>query len=407
MDDDLVDHFFARTTEITDDISFADYYLDSQRRGARANLDDNEVFERAILQGNFSTAQRIFEDGHVDLRKRMVNEWGNESTIFGRLLARSKKYYNTVDKIRFFLSLTRGGDDAFFNVGRVHDMEMTALHVVSLYADYRPDLVSPLPAMNAILEFYYEERHLNACVSGGRSAGCTALHLAISGGNIDSAGRLLNEGAETDVINDQGESAFDLISRITDGESAREKHDRITERLTDLLVRHGAKARKYWGLVRKINPILIELETFGVSAESEDVLLNSASKLSPCDDTSGTLISADEPAPMTDLRRLDDAVPGMAKLCCEMKPDHIAVIGDSRAVEEITAEIASRNEKSASADCNDLVSAQRETGKRRALAPTGSALQGEIIGVTPQGTKIVKTYLDHELPDLCDLLRRF
>jgi ankyrin repeat protein len=289
MNDDLVDHFFARTTEITDDIPFIDFYLNSQRRDSRTNLDDNEVFERAILQGNFSTAQRIFEDGHVNLRKRMVNEWGNESTIFGRLLARSKKYYNAVDKIRFFLSLTQGGDDAFFDVGRLHDMEMSALHVVSIHADYRPDLVSSLPSMNAILEYYYEDRHLNDCVSGGRYAGCTALHLAIEGGNVDSAGRLLNEGAKTDVVNDQGESAFDLVKirwrnqarYMTDlphdrWRAAREDHDRITERLTDLLERHDAKARKYDGMVKKINPILIELEVFG-HAGPDEVLLNSAS----------------------------------------------------------------------------------------------------------------------------------
>jgi len=290
MDDDLVDHFFARTTEITDDVSFIDFYLNGQRRDSRTNSNDNEVFERAILQGNFTIAQRIFEDGHVNLRRRMVNEWGNESTIFGRLLARSKKYYNAVDKIRFFLSLTQGGDEVFFNVGRVHDMEMSALHVVSIHADYRPDLVSSLPPMNAILEKYYEDSHLNACVSGGRYAGCTALHLAIDGGNIDSAGRLLNEGAETDIVNDQGETAFDLVKirwrnqarYMTDlphdrWRAAREDHDRITERLTDLLERHDAKARKYWGMVRKINPILIQLEVFGHSA-SDDVLLNSASK---------------------------------------------------------------------------------------------------------------------------------
>ena len=290
MDDDLVNHFFARTTEITDDVSFIDFYLNSQRRGSRASLDDNEVFERSLLQGNFSTAQRIFEDGHVNLSRRMINEWGDETTMFGRLLARSKKYYNTVEKIRFFLSLTQGGDDAFFNVGRVHGMEMTALHVLSLYADYRADLVSPLPAMNAILEYYYEDRHLNARVSGGRFSGCTALHLAIDGGNIDSAGRLLNAGAETDIINDQGETPFDMVKirwrnqarYMTDlqhnrWQSAREEHDRITERLTDLLSQYDAKARKYWGLVRKINPILIQMEIFG-SGEPEDVLLNAASK---------------------------------------------------------------------------------------------------------------------------------
>ena len=94
-------------------------------------------------------------------------------------------------------------------------------------------------------------------------------------------------------------------------------------------------------------------------------------------------------------------------MCCELKPDHIFLIGNSGAVDEIAAEIAMRNNESASAGHGDLVTASHQTVPRATLGETGSALRGEVIGVLPYGSKIVKTYLDHELFELCDLLKRF
>lgn len=289
-DDDLVSQFLARTVEITDNVRFIDLYLDSRKCVTGKNI-DNEVFERALLSCNWNAAQRVFQAGQVNLHKRITNEQGNESTVFCRLLARSKKYYNTVDKIRFFLSLTKSPDDLFFNIGLIDHMHMTALHSVSLYAEYRPDLASSLPVMNAILEYYYQPHHLNAQVSGGRFSGYTALHLAIEGGNIDAAGRLLNEGAATDILNQSGESAFDLVKvrwrsqtrymthlPHNQWRSAREAHDRVTERLTDLLLQHDAKPERYLAMFQKISLVSIRMEVFSTH-NSEDLLLNSTSKL--------------------------------------------------------------------------------------------------------------------------------
>jgi len=112
-------------------------------------------------------------------------------------------------------------------------------------------------------------------------------------------------------------------------------------------------------------------------------------------------------AAVTDLRRLDDAFAGLAKLSCELKPDHIFLIGNSRDLETIAAEIATRNAKIASVGPGGLVQAQQQTGQGRAAGATGSTLRGEVIGVSPHGALSIKTSLDHDLPDLCDLLRRF
>jgi ankyrin repeat protein len=289
LDDDSMQHFYALTAERTNNISFIDFYLDSQRWSSISNRDDTEVFERAILKGHFDSARRIFEQGRVNIRKRLLQGEGDYSTTFGRLIIRAKKFKNAVDKVKFFLSLTGSIDDVFFKVARIHDMELTALHLACLYANYLPGLAASGPVMEAILENYSEARHLNARTLGDRSAGYTALHLAVEGGNLPAADRLLQTNINTNILNDEGETALDKVKMrwrnqarfMTDvpseeKQAKQERHDKITERLTYLLERAGAICRKYFALVKKVDENTIFMEVFGGRAEL--VPLDSTSK---------------------------------------------------------------------------------------------------------------------------------
>ena len=58
---------------------------------------------------------------------------------------------------------------------------------------------------------YHEFHHLNAQMSGGENDGCPALHLAIQGGNVEAIQRLLEEDADTSILDKRGESAYDKV----------------------------------------------------------------------------------------------------------------------------------------------------------------------------------------------------
>ncbi|KAI9766569.1 MAG: hypothetical protein M1839_004879 [Geoglossum umbratile] len=406
LDDESVQHFYALTAESTDNASFIDFYLSSQRWSSRSNLDNTEVLERAILRGHFTTAQRIFEQGHVNLSRRMPNKWGNESTILGWLLARAKKYQNAVSKIQFFLSLARGGKDVFFNVCLVEGMEFTALHAVSLYADYHPDLAASGPVMDIILDEYHDERHLNAQISGGRYAGCTALHLAVQGGNIAATDRLLQEEMmNSNILDDQGETAFDKVKKrwrnqarfmadvpMDQQQSQKEEHDQITSRLDHLLTQAGAICRKYISLVRKIDEGTILMEVFGSGEELFE--LNSTSKSPYCHRTESQIQLIDFGI---DSAALDDISLGLAKCVRDLKPNHIFLIGTGSDLLDAESEVV--RQKSSRLGTSGAAS-------RSVSSATSSRLKVEVISHPTSRIRVTKTTMDHDLSELCDFLRR-
>jgi ankyrin repeat protein len=291
FDDDDMEHFCARAAELGDNIFYIDFYLDDKRWNNVSNRNDGELFERAILKGHFGMARQIFEKGHVDLSKRLYPENGHSSaTILGRLIARAKRYKNAVEKIEFFLSLVEASDEVFYNVITVFEMELTACHAACLHANFRPGLAASGPVIDAILKHFNQECYLNAQVSGGMCAGYTALHFAISDGNVPAAARLLETVINRNIVNDQGETPLDMVKMrwrnqrqfmagvpLEERPIRKARHDQITEKLTHLLCRAGAVCRKYSMMVRKLEANTIRVEIFE-SDISDEATLNSNCK---------------------------------------------------------------------------------------------------------------------------------
>ena len=293
LDDETIQHFYVLTAETTNNTSFIEFFLESGRWNSPSKRDDSEIFERALIRGNFDVARRVYEGGRVDLCRRLGNEDGY-STIFGRLMARAKKFKNGIDRVEEFLSIAGGADEIFFNAVNTQGMELTALHAACLYSAYLSGLAAAGPVMDAILERYNEPRHLNAQVTTGTYAGFTALHIAANGGNVPAVARLLQMNLNTNMLDDQGESPLDKVKMrwrnqnrfmgdvpVEKRRAWKERHDQITVKLTFLMEQSGAQCRKYFAMVRKVDESNIIMEVFR-TGEADLLPLNDESKYTNC-----------------------------------------------------------------------------------------------------------------------------
>ena len=103
LEDESALYFFSLVAESTDNASF-DFSLDDEKWASRSIEHDNEILERSILQGSYMIARKVFEEGKVKLASRTANDAGHDAVPLGKLIARSRRLFNTAEKVRFLLS---------------------------------------------------------------------------------------------------------------------------------------------------------------------------------------------------------------------------------------------------------------------------------------------------------------
>jgi len=183
-----------------------------------APADARYIFTSAIMSNHFEVAKQVLDTYGISLTER----FGGNTFFYGII----DQFYNfpyMESRISFLLTHSPNKDRLFWNVGYLDDAGMTALHGVA----YTPALRGPASpsVFAAMLEHFAEPRYLNAQLKGkSKRAGYTALHLAVSCGNVDAVAMLLEKpGIETNLQSSRGETPMDICVDLAKSYQTKEQ----------------------------------------------------------------------------------------------------------------------------------------------------------------------------------------
>lgn len=235
-----------------------------QRHGVVLSpTNSRSIFQAAVVQGHFEVATRFWETHNINLAQRTG---GN--TLLHYLISVSSGFPDMESKSSFLLTLSNNRDVLFWDIGYLEGRGLTALQLAArLPAQKR----SASPGMfHTILQLFSEAKYMNAQFSGNSSskrAGYTALHFAVSSGNLSAVDYLVQQpGIVTNVRSYQGETPMDLCVDIA------QHHE--TNRQTGFRARKGQGNRSAANMA--IFDLLLATENEGLIAKYSTLLLRKA-----------------------------------------------------------------------------------------------------------------------------------
>lgn len=178
-----------------------------QPKSSDPTSDHTELFEIAVTAGQFEAARLLFQNGGVNLMRRI-----DDSTILGSLISVSSNFPNMEQKVTFILSLLPNKDELFWNVTCLEGSMFTALQAIVLFSTNGGRMCAGV--FENILGHFNGPQYLNAQIKGAarhKYTGFTALHLAAQCGNSDAVIMLLlSPRINSNLLSSHGDSPADI-----------------------------------------------------------------------------------------------------------------------------------------------------------------------------------------------------
>ncbi|GKZ39867.1 ankyrin repeat domain-containing protein 17, partial [Aspergillus brasiliensis] len=237
-----------RIAGLSDDIYYIKHYVDVE-----AEYSNNEqkpdltcAFENAVVNGRYSVAGYLFDEGYVDLFpfKEQGSGYHEAANVLGRLLLSSKRFKNLEGRVRWVGHLM----EKDYCKSRQHSTKaqllvlgnqlgVSPLHAAVVHSEFREHLKPDGKIVNAILESM-PSFNPDMSVLSFSWHGWTPFHVAADVGNLPALNEFLGrEDINFNRLTADGENAYDIaVSRFGSPTKSMEYWE-IPEKLREAFIR--------------------------------------------------------------------------------------------------------------------------------------------------------------------------